>query len=649
MKKQAAHRRAINAFLTLGASLTLGLLSFGGLYAILPVLPLGIAAFWLSTIYEGEIYSSNIRDALKKLLDKNHYKISMAETLIAKIEKECQSQGKQLPSFFTDYFAQRDHCIKLKHIHNKNEEQKKKALMANKRLALMQQFFMQTLFHGQVNDLPYANSLHQFLQELELKDGTNKESLIKETTDKKRWIRRGFYFSLASGALFGLGTMYLLLESIAHLTFITISVSALPYIILPLATLSGISYVFLIYNSLSDMIWNETLNNWFKELKHDIKKSSLAKASLLVMATGLLLTLGVVLTICTAGTWWTIGKQSTRGLPFLQKIPKLVTNVLLPFFTGLAALIFTLENTKDSMDLVRHDIFNDCESIEEGQSCFKESQVSIWSKAWQFFIVSLSLLLSPITYMVGEVYEQYKDENNLLQVFNPFRFALTLIEAPIQFIGFILHILSIGVTTDRIPGVSPIFSTLFSATSEGFEDLHYFFLSKKKRDEHCNHSHDLPSQIYKVALSPLYALSALWRWPASYFSEKPLTFKQAFALQFGWHQEAESTTNKIDLPKLSDKWQQQSILMQLKEQQSVYQKDSPAANKHQAYESLIKQTRETPSMSREAFQAMLAQKQKQSSIAEVLATHRSALWCPSKTTSATLMDEINEELASCSL
>ena len=60
--------------LTSGASLILGFLSFGGMLALSPLLPLAFAAFALSVAYEGEIYLQNIKGALNKLFKYNHMK-----------------------------------------------------------------------------------------------------------------------------------------------------------------------------------------------------------------------------------------------------------------------------------------------------------------------------------------------------------------------------------------------------------------------------------------------------------------------------------------------------------------------------------------------------------------------------------------------
>ena len=54
--------------LTVGASLILGFLSFGGMFASIPVLPLAFAAFGLSVSYEGEVYLQNIKGSFQKII-----------------------------------------------------------------------------------------------------------------------------------------------------------------------------------------------------------------------------------------------------------------------------------------------------------------------------------------------------------------------------------------------------------------------------------------------------------------------------------------------------------------------------------------------------------------------------------------------------
>lgn len=71
--------RYIAFILMIGASLTLGFLSFTGIYVIFPIIPLAIAAFFLSVVFEGEIYYQNITSAFKSLLKPDYLKRKIAE------------------------------------------------------------------------------------------------------------------------------------------------------------------------------------------------------------------------------------------------------------------------------------------------------------------------------------------------------------------------------------------------------------------------------------------------------------------------------------------------------------------------------------------------------------------------------------------
>ena len=81
--KKIAYKLALFLFV-IGASLILGFLSFGGMFALLPLLPLAIAAFVLSVAYEGEIYKQNIKGALDKLFKNNYLKNQLAKEYLLK-------------------------------------------------------------------------------------------------------------------------------------------------------------------------------------------------------------------------------------------------------------------------------------------------------------------------------------------------------------------------------------------------------------------------------------------------------------------------------------------------------------------------------------------------------------------------------------
>lgn len=87
--------------LTVGASLILGFLSFGGMYALWPVLPLAFAGFALSVAYEGEIYLQNIKGALNKLFKFNYLKNYLAKEYL--LNHFPNTDEENCPQFFKDY------------------------------------------------------------------------------------------------------------------------------------------------------------------------------------------------------------------------------------------------------------------------------------------------------------------------------------------------------------------------------------------------------------------------------------------------------------------------------------------------------------------------------------------------------------------
>ena len=113
-------------FLTLGASLILGFLSFGGMFALFPFLGLAFAAFVLSIAYEAEIYLQNNKGALNKLLKHNYLENFLArEYLLTSFPTDINAED--CPQFFKDYAAQLKLLDFFGHKNlNENSKQRKK-------------------------------------------------------------------------------------------------------------------------------------------------------------------------------------------------------------------------------------------------------------------------------------------------------------------------------------------------------------------------------------------------------------------------------------------------------------------------------------------------------------------------------------------
>ena len=83
------YKRYLILALSAGASLTLGLLSFGGMFALWPALIPAASGFALSVVYEFEIYSQNLTRAFEKLFSTNYFE-------------------KQLPKYYLQHYFQKE-------------------------------------------------------------------------------------------------------------------------------------------------------------------------------------------------------------------------------------------------------------------------------------------------------------------------------------------------------------------------------------------------------------------------------------------------------------------------------------------------------------------------------------------------------------
>ena len=89
--------------LMIGVCIILGFLSFTGIYVLAPILPLAILAFFLSVIYEGEIYQQNITKSIQSLREPNYLK--------RKISEECFLEVIEDIQLIYDFFEEIEHII----------------------------------------------------------------------------------------------------------------------------------------------------------------------------------------------------------------------------------------------------------------------------------------------------------------------------------------------------------------------------------------------------------------------------------------------------------------------------------------------------------------------------------------------------------
>jgi hypothetical protein len=524
MKPKKILRKLALLLLTSGASLILGFLSFGGMFALWSILPLAFASFGLSVIYEGQVYWQNIKEAWNKLFKSNHLERQLSNDYL--LNNFPDTNDKDCPQFFKDYETQLSllDSFGLTTWDRKGRALKKKE---EKVLRDMEKWFSVLLFSSDeafvLGESPYKKYKHGVCEwfsakETEPQKNRNKiKQLLLERQSKFRWAA---YFSLLAGGFMSLGTSYLLMGSLSVIPwFASLPLFILPLMIVPMSMIAGVAYGFLTYNAVTDMISNDSYAEWKKDLTKDL--------SFHTLTAWLLVSLAVALTVCTAGTWWTVVKETKPLFKWMARLPGFVMGVINPLITGLSAVVFNLENTRESLQMIL--------KMMAGAGGYLNSTAHYLTK-----------------YFIG-----LRQRENPLQIINPFRLFIILTLVPLRIVLFMGHLLSIGVTADRVPGVPQRASALMGIISEFFEDLHRFFSyecpseqktkdKKQLREERLGKEQgrhqdlDIPTQLLEgiYSILGLYYLSSGWDWAASqlFNSKEPLDNEPA---QLTWAQALE--------------------------------------------------------------------------------------------------------------
>lgn len=491
--------------LTVGASLILGFLSFGGMYALWPVLPLAFAGFALSVAYEGEIYLQNIKGALNKLFKFNYLKNHFAKEYL--LNHFPNTNEENCPQFFKDYKRQLKLLAEFRH-KELNQDSKKRKRQIEKKLSDMEKWFALQLFSDKNNPSPNTSKYsRELLDWLALND---QDEWIK------RWEKRHFQFhivkgfSVVAGLFMGLGSTYLIVEAFTIIPFFAaIPFTFWPIIILPMAIVAGAAYGMLTYNAVTDMINNNTVVKWYNKIRDDLSQGLTVRNVFIASTAVFLVGLAVALTICTAGTWWTIATNARPLFDWMKKMPSFIMGIINPIITGASAIVFNIQNTAESLDMVDE---------------ATRSNKNVFQKIYE---------------AISNGYQHLRETENWLQIVNPFRILLKLTITPLRILLFLGHLISVAVTSDRMPGVPQILSALVAIISEGFEDAHYFIghthedeqdeehghqdhhqfekLLKERLDPDSDQDHnmDIPTWILKTIASPIYGLAALWDCSAS--------------------------------------------------------------------------------------------------------------------------------------
>jgi hypothetical protein len=304
-----------------------------------------------------------------------------------------------------------------------------------------------------------------------------KEEVSKKAT--KLWpLRFGMLFSIGVGVCIGVITFYTFPAVL--IGFGLTSLTILSAVIWPLAILAAISYAILIYNTITDLILNETLSKWWKELNREIDQNygqlNILKYICLVIGKSLSQFFGKLLNcfklhenesyfsytlrmVLSAAVlvFGIIAALTTGYTAFiqLQNYVSLSVCVITALPLMLSDLLFTLKNSFETVGLLTG--------------------------------ISINNLLNPIKKSYQNFKDQVSAENCLQCLLQLLRIPLKVMLSVLKILIFGFHVFFTSVASDRFFNFPCWLTVFFAAGSELLTDICPLFGSKQ--DEHHDHDH----------------------------------------------------------------------------------------------------------------------------------------------------------------
>lgn len=497
VKKTKALRYVVATFLTMGTVLSVGFLSFSGLWIIYPYIIPAVLAFFLSGVIEGKVFGTSIFKGLArlKLLMPNAERHLLFSELNKLLDRKGEDWIASQCAFLNDYFNQRKKYKALKNDPTAKDEDIKQAKKCLEEL--------KAYLYQQITE-PSDSNGNSYISK-EIKDA----SLIElKSARRSVWFLRFFWIiSILMGIVSGFVTAFAVQEAITIGLALSLSATMLSAIVWPVALFAAIGATFLLYYAITDIVKNDAISkacsktiDLFKRTTEESISAYLFRLFALSVVIVGIASLTVFATLASGGTCW-IAMQ--KGIKLLApKLPVFVaycaSAILIPinFATD---LIYGFSTTLQTID--------NCKSI--FLAIFKGLKHPIKTlKSFYFDIIN--------------ELKSIKQKETWIQFFNPLRILAKLIISPLQSLVFIGHLISIGLGTDRFRDVPPAVVAGVCAISEGLQDLSFLTGDSDCHHDHNGHPHheeddghdhgNLLQLPLQVILSPLLLLVSVFYW-----------------------------------------------------------------------------------------------------------------------------------------
>lgn len=517
--------------LTVGASLTLGLLSFASIFILAPtwpfIIPLAGVSFVLATVYQAEIYKQNINNgAFAKLFGVDYTKKFLAKKLLLTLVNE--ASNRESCEFLSIYYAAMIEHDKYDR-NNLSATDNDKEHDYAKNLDVMETLFTQLMFAKRSNGEASTFEAEVFKLVDSEQESMPTSQLAKLHSDyrTRQWINRSvLLLCIIVGIAETVGTALLLTEIIPVLSLLAISsANVIVPVILIASPITGLAILFLTYNALTYMIEDRTFQKMYENIAKRFKRNKTlklkdyGKIALNILAILAFIAFSAVLTYITAGAWWAMAAEIGPilsylkfNLPFVFKIvlfvPLLVFRFVQTLVMGIADTIFNMANIIETVTILS-ELLHKAYAKHQSQQGLVTKQKSLW-------------------HIVLE-------KRNILQVLNPFSIVYA-IKFGIRYALFSAHI--VNVDGGQPSSLSNFAVAFLTALGELSTDLHYFIphaddfplvgqsetahdpVKYRLDNKMCDHSaeSDLPSKVLNMLFWPIAVLGATWDWATSQFN-----------------------------------------------------------------------------------------------------------------------------------
>lgn len=462
VKKSFDFSRGTATFLGAGAAVALGLLSFSGMYTMVPIVALAMGSFGLVTMYEAEVFIQNIKGAFKKL-SLSYIRQQMATKLLVQKIRDGHGQDCQ---FFIDYEKQ------LKRLYSYQDEvpltpdARKRKRETEAELNRMEAWFSELVFDKDKN---IERSQIESEVIAVFKQGSELDDLINTYKKRAPYYTVGKVLGGIGALCSTLGTIYLFGQALPLIPFIAGFSVSLAFPIITLSVFAGLGYGYMVYNAVADMITNETLKKYYHRIQAYRKKGPWHAAGMVALT---IIVVGMITmaTLFTAGTWWTIATKSGDAFLWLKAkaaaayaVVSVVSGwfmqVVTPIVMAISGFVFDMQNSSDSID-----------ELFEVYHQLKEKVKSGWKN-------------------LGKNFKALRERENWGQILNPFRITSIIIMSPVRAALFIAHLFGDGVVDNQTPIVPVAVPSAHDVTIAFIDDFHYF-----AGHDHHGHDHEAHGQ-----------------------------------------------------------------------------------------------------------------------------------------------------------